>query len=86
MTSFSNFSTNETLSTSKMNMITGGAMTSNAGIDVNVVAMLKNKYANAGSQQFTMVSKCCSYTVTLDAVKHIMCIKSATGCMIVTKY
>ena len=85
MTSFSNFSANETLSTSRMNMLTGGA-TSNAGVDMNVVAMLKNKYANAASQQFSMVSKCCTYTVTLDAVKHTMCIKSATGSMFITKY
>jgi hypothetical protein len=86
MTSFSNFSTNETLSSSKMNMITGGTKTTNAGIDANVVAMLKTKYANAASQQFTMVSKCCNYTVTLDAAKHLMCIKSANGAMIITKY
>ena len=86
MTSFSNFSANETLSTSSMNMVTGGAKISNAGIDMNVVAMLKSKYANAASQQFSMVSKCCTYTVTLDSVKHTMCIKSATGAMIVTKY
>ena len=86
MTSFSNFSANETLSTSSMNMVTGGAKITNAGIDMNVVAMLKNKYTNAVSQQFSMISKCCTYTVTLDAAKRIMCIKSANGSMMMTKY
>ena len=46
MTSFSNFSANETLSTSSMNMVTGGAKMTSAGIDMNIVAMLKNKYTN----------------------------------------
>ena len=54
---------------------------------MNVVAMLKNKYANvAGSQQFSMVSKCCTYTVTLDATKRTMSIKSAMGGLFITKY
>ena len=86
MTSFSNFSSNETLSTSSMNMVTGGTKITSAGIDMNVVAILKNKYANATSQQFSMVSKSCTYTVTLDAAKRTMCIKSATGYMMMTKY
>ena len=86
MTSFSNFSANETLSTSSMNIVTGGAKMTSVGVDMNVVAMLKSKYTNAASQQFSMISKCCTYTVTLDAAKRIMCIKSANGCMMMTKY
>ena len=84
MTSLSNFSTEETLSTSSMNDLKGGGIAPR--FDMNVVAILKQKYANAASQQFTLVSKGMAYTVTLDATKHVMCIKNASGCIVMTKY
>ncbi len=85
MTSFSNFSANETLSASNMTELKGGSTTA-PRFDMNVVSILKQKYAGAASQQFTLVTKGIAYTVTLDAVKHVMCIKNADGAVVMTKY